>query len=167
MDKFKVKIYLETTVHGPAVRQAAGIWLIEYIKKDGTPETRQGILYRENTTENTLVLELLKEAFSKLTKTCSVGVNTKCKHVLNVMENHWLPQWEKAGWNNAKGRPVKNAELWKQCAEKMRRHYVSFQEEEHSYRSVMQLELKKELKRKDKNMFEKSGKPTESTEGEK
>lgn len=145
MDKFKVTIYIETSFHGPAIRQAAGAWLIEYIKSNGDPETRQGIISKDKTTENALALELLKAALEKLTKPCSIRVNTECDHILNVMRNHWLPQWEKNDWRNTKNKPVKNAELWQQCSELMIAHSITFHSGEHSYRKVMQAEIKKEL----------------------
>lgn len=147
MNDFRVTIYLETSFRGPAVRRAAGKWLIEYIKKDGNPETREGIILREKTTENALALELLKESLSKLTKSCSVRVNTGCSHILNTTRNYWLPQWEKNDWKNAKGKPVKNAELWKECAELMRKHSVCFGEENHSYRKVMQEDIQRKLEK--------------------
>ncbi len=62
MDRFEVNIYIETSVHGPARRTAAGEYYIEYIKKDGTPETRNGFIREEGTTENTLALGLLAAA---------------------------------------------------------------------------------------------------------
>lgn len=147
MEYFQVTIYIETSVHGPAIRKAVGMWLIEYIRNDGTPETRQGILKREKITENALVLELLKEAFSRLRKPCSVRVNTPCDHVLNVMKNHWLYQWEKNDWHNAKGKPVKNATLWQQCKQLIDRHCTSFDNEFNSYKAVMQGKIRKELEK--------------------
>lgn len=149
MDKFKVTIYIESSFHGPAVRAAAGEWLIEYIKKDGSPETRQGILLKDMTTENALALELLRDALLRLKKPCSIRVNTECEHILNVMANHWLPQWEKNDWKNAKGKPVKNVELWQQCKELMQEHIVSFGDGTNSYKSVMQAEIKKEMERRE------------------
>lgn len=145
MDKFKVTIFIETSFHGPAIRQAAGAWLIEYIKTNGEPETRQGIISKDKTTENALALELLKVALGKLTKPCSIRVNTECDHILNVMRNYWLPQWEKNDWRNSKNKLVKNAELWQQCQELMMAHSVTFDSGEHSYRKVMQADIKKEL----------------------
>ena len=149
MDSFKVNIYIETSVHGPAIRRAAGMWLIEYIKKDGTPETRAGCILKESTTENALALELMKEAFLRLTKPCSVRVNTECEHILNTMKGYWLPQWIKNDWRNAKNKPVKNAKLWQQCNELMAQHGVTFENEPHSYRNVMQADIKKELEKEE------------------
>lgn len=147
MDNFEINIYIETSSHGPAIRKAAGMWMIEYIKKNGDPETRQGVILKESTTENALALELMSDALSKLTKPCLVRVNTQCEHILNVMKNYWLPQWKKNDWKNAKGKPVKNEELWKQCSELMDKHTVTFENTSHSYRSVMQDEIRKGLEK--------------------
>lgn len=144
-----VTIYTETNLRGPAKRSGAGMWLVEYIRKDGTPETRQGMLYAEESTENAMTLELLIEAFSILTKSCSVRVNTRCEHVLNTTQNCWMEQWEKNGWRKANGKPVANAELWQQVYEYMQIHEVLFEEAENSYRNVMQLEIMKRMKEED------------------
>lgn len=145
MKIFCVNIYIETSLRGPAVRKGAGEWLVEFIRDNGIPETRSGILYKEKTNENALALELLKEAFSILTKSCSVRVNTQCEHILNTMQNHWLPQWKKNGWQNAKGKPVRNMELWQKCSELMENHCTEFGSGQHSYREVMQRDIRKEL----------------------
>ena len=49
----------------------------------------------------------------------------------------WLELWNKNGWLNAKGVPVKNAELWQQVSKKMERHLVVFDSWDHSYRNIM------------------------------
>lgn len=135
---FEVTIYVETSFHGPAHREAVGMWLIEYIKKDGTPETRQGLVCCQKTTENALALETLVIALERLKETCVIRVNTRCEHILNAVGNFWLPQWEKNGWINAKNKPVKNVESWKKVAEAKRKHLMSFENGYNSYRSVME-----------------------------
>lgn len=142
-----VTIYIETTIRGPAKRNGAGMWLIEYIKKDGTPVTRQGTIIRDATTESILTLECMKLAFDRLTKTCSVRVNTRCEQVLNSIENRWVAQWEKAGWIKANGKPVMHAELWQQVYELIKRHEVLIENTENSYRPAMETELN-ELRRR-------------------
>lgn len=119
MNTFEVNIYIETSTHGPQkAKKAAGEWLVEFVTSKGVPVTRSGMIYREGTTENALSLELLRKAFSILTKTCQIRVNTSCEHILNTMQNHWLSQWRKKDWVNAKGRPVANKELWQQVSER-------------------------------------------------
>lgn len=139
--EFKVNIYIEVYYTGPAVMDNAGMWLIEYIKSNGTPVTRSGIIKKDKTTENALVLELLAAALETLTKLCFVRVNTRCEHVLHTTQNHWLVQWKKNDWRNAKGREIKNKELWQKVSELMELHVVSFCNGEHSYRKRMLFDL--------------------------
>ncbi len=142
----EVNIYIETSLKGPSRRRAAGMYILEYKKANGVPVTRDAVLYMERTTENILVLTLLEKALSRLTKTCSVRVNTECGHVLNVMRNHWLPQWKKNGWINAKGKPVANADLWAAVSELMGGHLVEISGGRHNcYRELMYTEIHREL----------------------
>lgn len=145
MDTFHVNIYIETSIKGPAVKEAAGEWIVEYVTGTGIPVTRSRIIWRKKTTENALTLELIRDAFSILTKTCCVRVNTPCEHVLSVVNNHWFPQWKKKGWINAKGNPVKNAELWQQIDDLMKNHFVEMCSEAHKYYDVMKYDIRKEL----------------------
>ena len=138
---FNVNVYIETYYRGPAVMDNAGEWLVEYIKSDGTPVTRSGIIHKDKITENALVLELLAVALETLTKLCSVRVNTRCEHVLHTTQNHWIVQWKKNDWRNAKGKEIKNKELWQKVYELMQLHVVSFCSEEHSYRKSMLFDL--------------------------
>lgn len=163
MKVFCVNIYIETSLRGPALREGAGEWIVEFIKEDGSAVTRNGILRREKTTENILVLELLKEALSILIKSCSIRVNTQCEHVLNTMKNHWISQWKKNNWRNAKGKPVKNMELWKQCSELMEKHFTEFNSGFHSYRLIMMNDIRKELMMKGQPQKKAEGRSYESS----
>lgn len=143
MSIFNVSIYIETTIKGPRPRMAVGAWLAEYITSKNEPETRNGTIFRERTTENALTLSLLSEALDSIAKgrTCSIRVNTECEHVVNAIEKGWIKQWKKNGWMNAKGVPVKNGELWQQVSGKMERHLVAFDFGDHSYRNLMRGEI--------------------------
>lgn len=142
-----VNIYIETAYRGPAKRRMAGAWIVEYLLQSGKPVTRGGILYADITTENEMTLLLLKHAFSILTKTCCVRVFTTCTHVLNTMENHWLWQWQKNNWKNAKEKTVSNAYLWQQCAALMEKHVTEWTDGGHSYRQCMCGRIRKEMAR--------------------
>ena len=144
---FQVNIYIETSVRGPRRGAAAGMWLAEYGKRDGTTETRSGVLYREDTTQNALTLELLNSALLILTKPCSVRVNTECTHVLNVMRNGLLPTWEKNGWINAKGEPVKNREAWERAVSLMSAHAVTVGNGWHGYLETMRRDIRKVMEK--------------------
>ena len=150
MEEFN--IYIESSLRGPAIRAAAGMWLIEHTKADGNIETKDGILYREKIKETELVLQCMINAFFILNRTGiksgSVRVFTECTHVLNTINNHWLPMWEKNGWTNAKGKPAANKELWQQLSALMRNYAVSVTDEGHSYRErYMREAIRKELER--------------------
>lgn len=147
MEYCDVNIYIVTSVRAPAKRKAAGMYILEFIKENGEPATRNEVIYCDKTGENELVLQLLGSAFSRLRKPCSVLVNTTCQHVLNVFDNFWLPIWEKNGWKNAKGKEVGNKELWQQLREAMEDHLVSVTDEEHSYKNIMQDTLRHELEK--------------------
>ena len=142
-----VNIYIETSFKGPATRRAAGAWIVEYIISTGRPVTRGGILYSDGTTENDLALCLIEKAFSILTKTCCAVVFTECGHVLRTMQNHWLAQWQKKGWINAKGKLIRNAEAWNRCALLLEHHMTEWTDRPHEYRQCMQDRLRKELER--------------------
>lgn len=145
---YKVNIYIETSNKGPAKRKAAGMYVLEFIRENGVPETRNGIIFMESVTEDTLVLELLLEALKRITKSCSVVVFTTSRHLFNVLKNHWLSQWEKNGWKNARGKTTGNMILWQQIKEYTDRHVIELSDEEHSYRNVyMKRILEEELKK--------------------
>ncbi|NBJ93228.1 RNase H family protein [Parablautia muri] len=147
MQLFNVTVYIVTTARPPAKGQAAGAWLVEYITGKGKPEIRKGALYRWETTETALTLELIRDAFCTLAKPCSVSVNTWCEHVLSAVGKRWIKQWEEDGWKNAKGKPVKNAELWQQATGKMKNHCVSFDSRmpPAEYLEIMQKKMDKAL----------------------
>jgi len=147
MEYYDVTIYIETTVRAPAKRRAAGMYVLEFIKENGEPYTKNAVIYHEITGENELVLELLNDAFSRMAKPCSILVNTTCQHVLNVFDNFWLPVWEKNGWVNAKGKEVSSKELWKQVSKALEMHLISVTDKVHSYKNIMQDALRHELEK--------------------
>lgn len=152
-----VTVYVESNIRGPARRSGAGTWLVEYIRKDGTPETRpvdpaDAVTWLPDTTQAALELNMLIDALSILTKPCSVRINTECEHILNVFENGWLEKWKESDWKTAKGKPVANAELWQQLSEYIDVHEdVLVEKGENSYRNIMQMEILKEEKRRKEN----------------
>lgn len=146
MDKFNVNIYIETSNRSSARSLiSAGMYIIEFVLKSGEAVTRQGILTREKITGNALSLETLCGAFNRLTKSCCVTVNIENPHILNVMNNHYLPIWEKGNWIRENGKPVSNKELWQQLSEQVKFHAVTFRSGGHSYRNRMQFDIEKAM----------------------
>lgn len=145
--KFDVNIYVETTWKGPARRKGVAMWLVEY-KRAGESITRQGMIHLDDGTENQASLMAITAAAKILTKECSIRVFTQCDHILNTVGNFWHIQWQKNDWHNAKGKPVKNAELWQQMLEALGRHSYSFHSGHHEFQNVMQIEIRKEMEKK-------------------
>lgn len=142
---FEVNLFIETTLHGPSVRNGQYSWVVEFTSKNGTLVTREGFGQQYKTSENKLVLTALSEAFSILTKPCSVRVFTKCEHILCAYKNDWITKWEEQDWMNAKGKPVKNHELWKQITEITAKHTITLMPKAtpHGYESWMQTEMER------------------------
>ncbi len=149
-----VTVYVESGIRGPARRSGVGTWLVEYIRKDGAPETRpvdpaDAVTWLPDTTQAALELNMMIDALSILTKPCSVRINTECEHILNVFENGWIEKWKESDWKTAKGKPVANAELWQQLSEYIDVHEdVLVEKGENSYRNIMHIEILKEEKRR-------------------
>lgn len=138
-----VRIFIESTWKGPAKRDGVAMWLVEYMRGD-EPITRQGFVHLEDGTEAQGNLMAMINAFFILRKSCSASVFTQCEHILNTVGNHWHIQWMKNDWHNAKGKPVKNADLWKMLIEKTSDHAYSVQNGSHEYQNLMLSEAQKE-----------------------
>ncbi len=148
-----VTIYLESSLRGPARRSGTGAWLVEYVKTDGTPETRprdakDSLISREDTTQCQLELECLISALSILTKNCSCLVITKCDQLFATLENRWIDQWAENGWVKANKKPIANCSQWLQLWRLMQKHEVLIEKGENSYQNVMQMEILKEEERR-------------------
>lgn len=119
------------------------MWMVEY-KRNGVPVTREGLIRLEDGTENMANLMAVKEAAGILTKPCSIRVFTQCDHILNTIQNHWHIAWQKNEWHNAKGKLVKNADLWKEMLNALQKHCYSFSIGEHKYQNYMKGAIRKE-----------------------
>ncbi len=139
----EVNIYIETSYRGPAKRKGVAMWLVEYKKKDGTPVTRDGMIYLDESTENQASLMAVAAAVNILNKKCLIRVNTRCEHILNTIQNYWHIKWQQNGWCNAKGNPIKNAEQWKEMLVALEKHSYTFVTGHHEYREWMLRSIRK------------------------
>ena len=141
-----VRIFIETSIRGPARRDGIAMWLIECMKGD-EPITRQGFVHVRKGTENELTLKALINSFFILRKSCSVRVFTQCDGILSTFQNHWYEQWSKNGWINSKGKEVKNKDLWEMLMKYTENHTYTVESGHHEYQMIMQAEITKELER--------------------
>ncbi len=78
---------------------------------------------------------------------CSVKISTKCEQILMATQFGWHSHWEESGWMNAKGKKVKNAELWAMLLDRGKPHEYSVEDTPNPYVLMMQEELRKEMER--------------------
>lgn len=127
-----VTIYIETSIHGPARKEGKYIYILECMR-DGKPVTREGRGGVEEATENQLVLLALRDALKRLNCRCAVVIYTNAGNIAGAINNRWPEAWKKNGWKNTQGKPVKNAELWKEVTELLECHMYLCDTESHSY----------------------------------
>lgn len=146
----EVKIFIESSWKGPAVKDGVAMWLVEYIK-DSEPITKQGFIHVQNGTEAQGCLMAIINALCVLKnmhlKTISVPVMTGCEHILSTIKNEWHLLWKENNWHTARGKPVKNAKLWEMFVDKVSNYTCYAQGGKHEYSSIMQDDLRKELER--------------------
>lgn len=143
---YEVTIYAETSCRGPSKRPRTAMWLVEFWQ--GRKRiTRQGFLHLDDCTEAEATLKAITAGATILTKACLIRVKTSCGHILNTAGGMWYIQWEKNGWKNAKGNPVKNAELWQEMLQVLRAHSYSFSELDEHTREEMKVEIAQEEQR--------------------
>ena len=142
-----VTIYIETTIHGPATRAAAGMYIVEFKLENGEPVTREGILYESETTEQAMILQLILASLKRLNQSCSVLIIIRSEGILAAFDNDWPKQWHDRDWKKANTQPIRNAELWQMVYEEMDKHDVLVEIAGNPYYPAMEMELKEELRR--------------------
>lgn len=138
MNRKKINLYIATTIKGKAIRNyGAYLYILEWVK-DGVPYTRSRAGHMADVNEDKLALTALLCALQRVREPAEIQVFTDCSHIIHAIQNHWYKQWEKAGWKNAKGKPVKEPDLWERITEAMEPHIVTFTDEKHSYSAWME-----------------------------
>ena len=141
-----VRIFIESSLKGPAKRDGVVMWLVEFIKDDA-PITRQGFVHVATGTDTEGTLKAMINAFHILKKPCSCSVFTECDTILNTIHNFWHIQWMKNDWHNAKGKEIKHKELWEMLLDKASPHTYTVQNDHHDYKNFMHGEVERELEK--------------------
>lgn len=66
-----------------------------------------------STTNNRMELTAVIRALEALREPCRVRLHTDSQYVQKGI-TEWLPNWKRRGWRTADGKPVKNADLWRE-----------------------------------------------------
>ncbi len=78
-----------------------------------------------DTTNNQMELMAAIQGLKALSRHCYVMIYTDSQYVKNGI-TEWIHNWERKGWKNAAGKPVKNQQLWQQLHEEVKRHQVEW-----------------------------------------
>ena len=77
-------------------------------------------------TNNRAELQAAIYGLRALKKPCQVRVVSDSQYVVKGM-SEWVAGWQRKGWKNAAGDPVKNRELWEALVEAARPHRVRWE----------------------------------------
>lgn len=140
---FKVNIYIETDTAGVRKQYRGYGAIVEFVLKNGDPETREtyGL---EEATGNQIALIALIEALKILTKPCNITVYMENKYVSENICKGRIYEWLANGWKTVRNEPIANMNEWKELLQLIEGHELIFAyAKEHSYKKLMQGEIKK------------------------
>lgn len=78
-----------------------------------------------DTTNNKMELSAVIEALKCLKEPCRVMLYSDSTYVCNSINEGWIKNWLAKNWVN-RGKPVPNADLWKQLLPLLDKHEVTF-----------------------------------------
>lgn len=96
----------------------------------------------ENATEYQAILSAMRDSLKRMNKPCNLNIYTDCEYIKSGVET-WSISWIESDWKTSKGKPVANAELWKEVLNLLSTHTYTFCiKEHHEYFNVMKDALK-------------------------
>lgn len=118
------------------------MYLIECLINDRI-ESREGILSFPDTTEDAITITVLIRALLELNKPCKFRIYTSDRNFFYALQTGRALEFQRSGFINARGMPVKNAELWETLFYLLGKHEWEISQDDHSYKLYMESELKK------------------------
>ncbi|HEY9091063.1 ribonuclease HI [Parasphingorhabdus sp.] len=79
----------------------------------------------KETTNNRMELRAAIEALNILKRPCRVKLSIDSTYVKDGITK-WVFNWQKNGWRTAARKPVKNADLWQDLVEAVKRHEIEW-----------------------------------------
>lgn len=150
---WEVKIYIETTLAGPCVKDGWYSALLECQTKKG-PATTWLVGMEEKTTYYRSVLLAIIYALKRL-KPCRATIYTRCSYIVGIYEQGTLEGWSRSEWKKSTGEDVKNMDLWQQFQEEISRlggkEKIGFQfSKSHVYKAFLTGKMKEKQKEYEK-----------------
>ena len=78
-----------------------------------------------HTTNNRMELLAVIKALGALKRRSSVRITTDSQYVKKGI-TEWMGRWKRNGWKTAAGKPVKNADLWRELDSAVAQHRVQW-----------------------------------------
>lgn len=114
----QINLYTDGAARGNPGPGGYGI-VLEYPEKNYRKEFAEGF---KHTTNNRMELRAVIEGLKKLKTTdLQVTVYTDSRYVADAVEKKWVFSWERKQFKDRK-----NADLWKELLEQIRKHSVKF-----------------------------------------
>lgn len=114
----QINLYTDGAARGNPGPGGYGI-VLEYPEKNYRKEFAEGF---KHTTNNRMELRAVIEGLKKLKTTdLKVTVYTDSRYVADAVEKKWV-----FGWEHKQFKDRKNADLWKELLEQIRKHSVKF-----------------------------------------
>lgn len=152
----KAKIYTETTLKGPSVKDGAYGAVIEYILKDGKTVTKGFYRIERNTTHHRSALQAILLGLSRFRERCEIELVTGDVFIANSINQERPKNWSRQEWKNSKSEEVKNKDLWQQFLEELDKHEITVVfSKTNIYSKEMVANMQKQLKdaaKKSKNI---------------
>lgn len=121
----EVKIYIETTLCGPGIKDGWYAAAIEYMTGKGPAVLGIVGMEKETTYYRSVLLAAVK-ALERLRERCGVRIYTRCSFVKDMVEKGNLESWGRSGWVKPGGGEVANKELWQQLLRQLGYHRIEF-----------------------------------------
>lgn len=80
----------------------------------------------KHTTNQRMEVTAAIRALQALKEPCRVLLYSDSAYLVNAFNRHWLDNWQRNGWLNAKKQPVENQELWRELLAAASRHTVEW-----------------------------------------
>lgn len=139
----EVKIYIETSIQGPCVKDGWYAAIMECETKKGPAQAGFVDMEKDTTYHRSTLLAAVK-ALQRL-KPCKVTIYTNSSFVANMTKQKKPEAWQRCEWKNSKGRDVEHKDLWQQYIDEEKRHHkIEFRFSKYNdYRQKLQEMIRK------------------------
>lgn len=142
----KVEIYMEHTLKSPRRSEGVYGYILVYKAPDGKEATKT-VIKELTATPHEADLTAAVQALASLNRPCEVEIITGRRYLQETVKAGWLERWVGNGWQNAKGEPIANLELWQQFYEHTKLHEICYTADG-SFRQWLRAEVEKQKNKK-------------------